>query len=297
MKKIILLAVMACVILISCSKGDEQFDATGTFEATEILVSAEQNGKILSLDIEEGQKLDVGERVGVIDTMQLYLKKLQLLSNAQSLDLQRPDILKQVASIKEQIIQAKKDQQRQENLIKANAGNQKDLDDINAKIKILSSQLEAQNSSLQKSNESLNSQTSGVRIQVMQLDDQLTKCYISSPISGIVLTKYANRGEYTIIGKALFKIADINNMYLRAYITNEQLTKIKLSQKVKVYVDKGNKDYKEYSGIISWISSSAEFTPKTIQTKDERQNLVYAIKILVHNDGIIKEGMYGQVKF
>lgn len=297
MKRTILIFGLLSLILSSCSNNKNKFDATGTFETTEVIVCSEAIGKILSFDIEEGDIVKAGQQIGIIDTIQLALQKKQLMTNAQSIDMQRPDIITQLASLKDQISQAKKDKQRLENLVVSKVANQKDLDDVNSKIKILSSQLAATQSSLDKSNRSLLLQSSSVGIQVEQIDDKLSKCRISSPIDGTILTKYVNKGEYASTGKPMFKVSDINNIYLRAYITNAQLTQIKIGQKVKVYADKGNKDYKEYEGIITWISASAEFTPKTIQTKDERENLVYAIKVLVVNDGFIKRGMYGEVKF
>ncbi len=297
MKKIALTAIVFATILASCSRNNNKFDATGTFEATEIIVSAENTGKILSLTIEEGDNVQSGQQIGLIDTVQLYLQKMQLMKNAQSIDINRPDILKQIASLNNQIAQAKKDKQRFENLVSANAANKKDLDDITSKIKILTSQKEAMNSTLEKSNRSLQAQASGVETQVLMIDDKLSKSRISSPINGVVLTKYSNEGEFVTTGKPIFKVADINNIYLRAYVTTEQLTNIKIGQKVKVFAYKGAKDYKEYAGVITWIASQAEFTPKTIQTKDERENLVYAIKISVKNDGFIKRGMYGEVSF
>lgn len=297
MKKTFAILSLTSLLAIACSNKDNDFDATGTFETTEVIVSSEAVGKILTLDLEEGQQVKAGQQLGLIDTTQLSLKRLQLLSNARSVDTQRPDILTQLSSLENQIAQAKKDKQRLENLVVAKAANQKDLDDVNSKLKILSSQLAATKSTLEKSNQSLQLQSSSISIQVEQIDDQLSKCRISSPITGTILTKYLNKGEYATNGKPIFKVADINNMYLRAYISNSQLSSIKVGQKVKVYADKGDKDYKQYDGVITWISSSAEFTPKTIQTKDERENLVYAIKVLVANDGFIKRGMYGEVKF
>lgn len=282
--------------LISCDK-EKKYDATGTFEATEVIVSAEAKGKLLELNVEEGDYLSQGKVVGVVDTVQLYLKKLQLEANRKAVDTQRPDIQKQIAATKEQIITAQRERQRVLNLLKDNAANRKQLDDWDSQIAVLKRQLEAQRSSLQNSTASLREQSSSVAIQVAQLNDQLKKCYIQSPISGTVLAKYAEAGEITTEGKPLFKVSDLKRTYLRAYITSEQLSKVKLGSKAKVYADFGKGILKEYSGVVTWISSQAEFTPKTILTDDERANQVYAVKIAIKNDGTIKLGMYGEVKF
>ena len=186
---------------------------------------------------------------------------------------------------------------RTQNLVAANAANKKQLDDINAQIEVLQKQLSAQTSTLQKSSDNISAQSSALQIQVAQLEDLLEKCTIKSPISGVVLNKYAEQGELAGTGSPLFKVADIENMYLRAYVTNDQLSGIKLNNKVTVRVDAGDGEMRSYSGTVSWISDKSEFTPKTIQTKNERANLVYATKIAVKNDGFLKIGMYGEVKF
>lgn len=284
-------------LLASCSGNDSDYDATGSFEATEIIVSAQGSGEILSLDIAEGQTLQAGEVVGQIDTVQLFLQKMSLESNVQGVRVQRPNIGAQTAAIEKQIQTLQREHTRTQNLIEANAANKKQLDDINAQIEVLQKQLSAQTSTLQKSSENIYAQSSALQIQVAQLDDLLKKCTIKSPASGVVLNKYAERGELAGTGSPLFKIADIDNMYLRAYITSDQLSGIKLNDSVTVRVDAGEGDMKSYPGTVSWISGKSEFTPKTIQTKNERANLVYAIKIAVKNDGFLKIGMYGEVKF
>ena len=296
MKKIIITAIISAV-LTSCHTADNAFDASGVFEFEEITVSAEQQGRILNFDIQEGDRIEAGKTLGVIDTVQLYYQKLQLLKNAKSLDLQRPDVLKQAAALKSQIAQAEKDCARFKNLVDAGAANTKDLDDAKSRLANLNAQLEALNSTLAKSNESLRMQASGIEVQVLMIDDKLAKCRIYAPQDGEILAKYSKAGEYVAPGKPLFKIADTENVYLRAYMTNAQVSNLKTGGIVKVYADKGDDDYREYQGVITWISPTAEFTPKTVQTKDERQNLVYAVKILVHNDGFIKRGMYGEVSF
>lgn len=296
MKSIYFFFTAMSVIFTACNSSSE-FDATGTFEATEIIVSSEANGKLFFLNAEEGSRLTRGEEVGLVDTVQLYLKKLQLVASMKSVEKQRPDIRKQIAATREQIATAKRERARVENLLKANAANQKQLDDWDSQLALLQKQLDAQISSLQNSTESLNEQSSSVAIQVAQVEDQLQKCHILAPISGTVLSKYAEPGELASTGKPLFKIADVENIYLRAYITSSQLSSVKLGDEVKVYADFGDDNRKEYPGNITWIADEAEFTPKTILTKDERANQVYAVKIAVRNDGTIKIGMYGEVKF
>ena len=232
----------------------------------------------------------------VIDTLQLYLKKLQLQASMKSVESQRPDVNKQIAATRQQIATARREKRRVENLLKAGAANQKQLDDWEAQIALLERQLTAQMSSLQNSTNSLTEQGSSVAIQVAQVEDQLAKCHVVSPISGTVLAKYAEAGELAAVGKPLFKVADIDQMYLRAYITSEQLSLVKLGNRVTVFSDYGGEERKEYPGVVTWISDRSEFTPKTILTKEERANLVYAVKIAVKNDGLLKIGMYGGVK-
>lgn len=291
-----LLATIVSIFLVSCSNSDGDVDASGTFETTEIIVSTESMGKIMQLNVEEGQQLNFNQRVGYIDTTQLYLKKLQLVASKKALQSRRPDIQKQIAALEQQIETAKTERKRVENLVKAEASTTKQLDDANAQIKVLEKQLEATKSSLENTSNSILGDNEALQIQIEQIEDQLQKCYITSPISGVVLTKYAEQGELATPGRALFKVGDVTNMILRAYVTSDQLTQIALGQKVKVYADYGE-DRKEYEGVVSWISSKSEFTPKTIQTRDERANLVYAVKINIKNDGLLKIGMYGNVKF
>ena len=292
---LVLLATSAFLTL-SCGGKDGEYDASGTFEATEIIVSSEANGKILSLDIVEGQQLEAGAPVGTIDSTQLYLKKRQLLTSVRGVEVRRPEYNKQIAATQQQIATQISEKARIERLVKAEAANQKQLDDINSSISVLQKQLEAQKSSLTTTTSGMSEDAAALMIQVDQLNDQLSKCRILSPIKGTVLVKYAEAGELTGSGKPLFKIADIENMILRAYITSDIITKLKLNQEVKVFADFGEKEMREYPGTIVWISDKAEFTPKTIQTKKERANLVYAVKIAVKNDGYIKIGMYGEVK-
>ena len=291
------LIATALLSLAACNRGDGDFDATGTFEATEILVSSEANGKIMELNIEEGDRLDAGALVGYVDSTQLYLKKMQLSAGLRSVDIRKPDIRKQIAALEQQIATARTEQQRMENLVKAKAGNQKQVDDIVNNIKYLQKQLDAQYSTLNKTTGGADAEAEGILYQIMQLDDQLQKSRIVNPQAGTVLVKYAEPGEVTAAGKPLYKIADTDLLYLRAYITSDQLSTLKQGQTVRVFADYGENDRREYPGTITWISDKSEFTPKGIQTKDERANLVYAIKIAVKNDGYLQIGQYGETVF
>lgn len=293
----ILYGTLATTLLSACGNEKGKYDATGTFEATEVIVSSEASGKLLDFNVTEGDQLQQGKEVGYVDTVQLYLKKLQLQANTTTVRSRRQDIGKQIAAIKQQIITQEREKRRWENLVKSNAGNQKQLDDINSQIAYLQKQLIAQTSTLENNNAGVNGESSSLEIQVAQLNDQLSKCHIISPINGTVLSKYAEKGELATPGKALFKVADIENMFLRAYITSDQLSQIKIGQKVKVFADYGGENVKEFPGTVTWISNKSEFTPKGILTKDERANLVYAVKVAVKNSGDIKIGMYGEVSF
>ena len=298
MKSMKLIGTFSLLLITAAGgSGMPDYDATGTFETTEVLVSSEVSGKLLWLDVEEGTVLEAGPQVGVVDTVQLYLRKKQLEASVKSVEGQLPDILKQVAALKEEIATAEREKRRVENLLKAGAANQKQLDDAQAHLEVLQKQLVAQGSTLLNSRESLTWQSSSVGVQVAQVEDQLMKCHITSPIAGTVLAKYAEAGELATMGKPLFKVADMEQMYIRAYITSEQLSQVKLGQKVTVFSDYGNDERKEYPGVVTWISDRSEFTPKTILTKDERANLVYAVKVAVKNDGYLKIGMYGGVVF
>lgn len=291
------LIATALLSLAACNRGDGDFDATGTFEATEILVSSEANGKIMELNIEEGDRLDAGALIGYVDSTQLYLMKMQLSAGLRSVDIRKPDIRKQIAALEQQIATARTEQQRMENLVKAKAGNQKQVDDIVNNIKYLQKQLDVQYSTLNKTTGGADAEAEGILYQIMQLDDQLQKSRIVNPQAGTVLVKYAEPGEVTAAGKPLYKIADTDLLYLRAYITSDQLSTLKQGQTVRVFADYGENDRREYPGTITWISDKSEFTPKGIQTKDERANLVYAIKIAVKNDGYLKIGQYGETVF
>lgn len=298
-KKRILLSVvfLSITYLTSCSNNSSDYDATGTFEADEIIVSAEATGKLILFNPQEGDTLKKEEVIGIIDTAQLYLKKKQLEASITAILSKQPDIITQLAALQRQIEYTENEKKRIENLVRSEAATLKQLDDINSQLDVLKKQYEATKSSLTITKQGLQSETIPLIAQIEQIEDQLRKSYIKNPVSGIVLTRYAKQNEVVSIGKALYKIADLSEMTLRAYISGNQLVQVKLGQKVKVFVDDGSNGKKEMPGEVYWISSKSEFTPKTIQTKEERINLVYAIKVKVINDGFIKIGMYGEVKF
>lgn len=283
--------------LFSCNRNQNSFDASGSFETEETIISSEATGRLEVFNVEEGQTLKSGDIVGSIDSTQLYLKKKQLESQVKSTLSQKPNIAAQIAALQIQLSTAEREQKRLANLVKAEAATQKQLDDATSQVDMIKKQLEAQQSSLNITTESINQQTNPLQVQIEQINDQLSKCRLVNPVNGTVLTKYAEEKEMTAVGKALYKIADVSALYLRAYISGAQLSQVKLNQSVTVSVDDGEKKFKQYSGTITWISDKAEFTPKTIQTKEERSNMVYAIKVKVKNDGALKIGMYGEVKF
>lgn len=283
--------------IVSCSNGDQEFDASGNFEATEIIVSSEATGRIMELNIEEGALVEKGLKLGYVDTIQLQLQKERLHATSAAIKSRKADIPKQIAAVDQQVSNLQIEKTRAERLIEVGAGNTKTLDDINAQIRTLQRQRTAQLSSLENGNMSADREDTAIEIQIRQLEDQLARCKIFSPINGTVLGKYAEAGEITAAGKPLFKVADMETIILRAYITTGQLTKLKIGDSVKVFADFGEKNQRSYDGTISWIADKAEFTPKTIQTKEERENLVYAIKVIVRNDGYLKIGMYGELQF
>lgn len=283
--------------IVSCSNGDQEFDASGNFEATEIIVSSEATGRIMELNIEEGALVEKGVKLGYVDTIQLQLQKERLHATSAAIKSRKADIPKQIASIDQQISNLQIEKNRAERLISMGAGNTKTLDDINAQISTLKKQRSAQLSSLQRNNSSADSEGFAIEVQIKQLEDQISRCKIYSPVKGTIIGKYAEEGEFTTVGKPLFKVADLDTITLKAYVTQSQLTKLKFRDKVRVFADFGEKERREYEGIISWISDKAEFTPKTIQTKEERENFVYALKVRVKNDGYLKIGMYGELLF
>ena len=296
MKKFIAMA-SAALMLAACGKSEKEYDATGTFEATETTISAEQNGTLLTFAINEGDEIEAGREVGLIDTTQTWLKLQQAQATQAVYQSQKPDIEKQTSATRQQLAKAQAEQQRYKELVADGAAPSKMLDDVTNQVQVLQRQLAAQLSSLSTNTNALSKQMAATEVQIDQLRDQLRKCHITAPLKGIVLEKYAERGEFVAIGKPLFKMADMEEVYIRAYVTSAQLQDIRTGQQVKVFADYGNGQKKEYDGVVSWISSRSEFTPKTILTDDERADLVYALKVRVKNDGYIKIGMYGEVKF
>ena len=282
------------LILAGCSRS-QSFDATGTFEATEITVSAEASGRILAFDVNEGDRIAQGQTVGTIDTVQLYLQKMQLERQIASVRSNRPDISKQVTALREQIAQQEAERTRIKRLLDDGAATTKQLDDIDASLKILNGQLEATLSTLRNNTASIDENSSSIELQIAQVEDRLAKCRIVSPVTGTVLAKYAETGELASTGRPLMKVADLDHIYLRAYFTSEQLAALQLGQEVTVTADFGADEQYEYPGHIIWIASESEFTPKNIQTRHTRANLVYAVKIAVENDGRLKIGLYGEV--
>jgi len=312
MKQLIsLLPVLSIIILTSCNGNGNDFDASGTFEADEVIVSAEIPGRITRLIAEEGMEIPKDSVVGAIDADGLVLQKEQVEASIAALRQKTTDVNPQVKLLRDQIsVQQSQlanlqyEKKRVENLLKADAATQKQLDDINSAIEVLQKQISVTNQQISVQQNTIATQNRGILSEsrplekkAEQIGDQLDKANITNPVSGTVITKYAEEGEVTGTGKALYKIADLSTLYLRAYITGVQIAQVKLGQSVRVYIDDGKKHYREYPGTITWIADKAEFTPKTIQTKEERANLVYAMKVKVKNDGLMKIGMYGEVKF
>lgn len=293
---ITLCALMLASSLAGCGHKDPEYDAYGVFEATEVIVSAEVSGRILSLETAEGTPLKAGSVIGYIDSTQLSLTRQQLEASLRGLRQRRPDVHTQLAALEAQVNTARREQQRLEKLVLAQAATQKQLDDLNGQLTVLERQLAATQSNLETTLYGLDAEETALQLKIEQVSDQLAKCRLSSPIDGTLVVKYAEPGELAVPGKPLFKVADLDHMFLRAYVTADQLAQVKLGQRVTVYADYGRKTI-PYKGKVTWIASTAEFTPKTIQTKQERANLVYAVKVAVTNDGYLKIGLYGGLTF
>lgn len=294
MKKIALISI-AATLMISC-QNKQKYDATGIFEATTVTISAETSGKILMLDLNEGDDISTGQRVGIIDTTLLVLQQKQLQSQQQSMEKSSPDIAAQAAALRSQISHQQNECDRISRLLADGAATQKQYDDAVAQLKILRGQLEGLLSTLDKNRSSINESASALQYQKEQIEEQIRKSNIIAPITGTVLLKYAEQGEYATPGRPLFKMANLNDIYLRSYFTASQLAHINIGQEVTVIADFGGEEQYEYPGKIIWIAQESEFTPKSIQTQDSRANLVYAVKIAVKNDGRLKLGQYGEVR-
>lgn len=287
MKRIFYILTIAGIIT-SCGKENEKADGYGSFEATEITVSAQANGELFNFTLNEGEQLEKAQQVGFVDTVALHLKKDMLYAQKEVIQAQSRGVLSQIAVLKEQIKVINVNKDRVEKLLKDGAATQKQLDDINGEIQIRESQIK----SIQSQNAPVVSQLKSVEAQLNEIQEQIEKCKVINPVSGTILEKYVENNEVVNFGKPLYKIADLSTVFLKAYVSEPQLATIKLGQEVIVHIDSGD-GTKDYNGIISWISANAEFTPKVIQTKEERVNLVYAIKVQVENDGGIKIGMPG----
>jgi HlyD family secretion protein len=310
-KRILILVISTAAALFGCSRDANKFDASGTFEANEVIVSAEIPGKLLSFNVEEGSQLAGDSVVGIIDSVPLVLQKSQVEASMQALHERTADVSPQVKLLQDQVAvqqvqldYLQKEKARTERLVKADAATTRQLDEITNQIDVLtkqidvnSQQIKVQQNMVGTQNRGILSETRPLKQSIAQLQDQVRRSMITNPVGGTVLTRYAMAGEVVTAGKALYKIADLSQILLRAYISGPQLSQVKLNQQVLVLVDSGANAYRKYTGTITWISDKAEFTPKTIQTKDERANLVYAIKIRIKNDGLIKIGMYGEVNF
>jgi HlyD family secretion protein len=290
------LFILAFLVLIGCSSDNDKSDAFGNFEAEEVIISSEGIGTISGLTAEEGDRIEKGTILGQIDTMQLYLQKQQVIASMTAIASRRQDVQVQVNVLEERRRNLVREKSRLENLIKDGAATQKQIDDITGEIEVIGRNILATKMGLETTNSALTNELKPHSESLRILDDKIAKCRIVSPITGTIVTKYSENGEFASIGKPIIKLADIDNIYLKAYVSGAQLADIKLGMGVKILVDKGKDDYYFFEGKVSWISPKAEFTPKIIQTKDERVNLVYAFKVLVKNDGKIKIGMPGEVK-
>lgn len=294
MKKIVFLSALFCT-LISC-QNNKKYDATGIFEATTVTVSSETNGKLISFTVEEGDSVTMGQQVGLVDTTLLSLQQKQLMSQQSAVEKSSPDIAAQVAALRTQIAHQQNECDRIARLLAGGAATMKQSDDANAQLATLHGQLEGLLSTLDKDRSSITESASALQYQREQIEEQIRKSNIVAPITGTILQKYAEQGEYATPGRPLFKMANLDNIYLRSYFTASQLANITIGQEVTVIADFGGDEQYEYPGKIIWIAQESEFTPKSIQTQDTRANLVYAVKIAVSNDGRLKLGQYGEVR-
>lgn len=289
------ITLIAVLVLVSCSN-NEDYDATGIFEANTVTVSAETSGKLLEFSIDEGDSIATGQEVGLIDTTLLSLQQKQIKSQMASTEKSSPNIAAQAAALRSQIAHQEEECERVSRLLADGAATKKQHDDANARLRTLRGELQGLLSSLDNSRSSITESASALQYQREQVEEQIRKSRIIAPITGTVLQKYAEQGEYASPGRPLFRMANLNDIYLRSYFTASQLAHIKIGQKVTVIADFGGDEQYEYPGTITWIAQESEFTPKSIQTKDSRANLVYAVKIAVKNDGRLKLGQYGEVR-
>jgi len=281
------------IALIACNKKESQSDAYGNFEADPVLVSAEATGKLLQFTVSQGQQIDSGTVAGIIDTAQIVLSKQQLSAQSSAVNAKKGTIRSQIAVFEEQIINLKVNETRVREMLKDGAATQKQMDDITGQISVVEKQI----ASTQTQFISVEKEIEVLKAQENILDEQYRRCFIKSPLSGTVLETYAEQGEITATGKTLFKVADIGELTLKVYVDGSLLPSVKLGQQVEVIIDKNQKENHQLTGKVAWISPEAEFTPKIIQTKEERVKLVYAVKIKVPNDGRLKIGMPGEANF
>ncbi|HQS54528.1 MAG: HlyD family secretion protein [Bacteroidetes bacterium 24-39-8] len=307
----LIFTIISIAFLSACSSNQLKYDAAGIFEADEVIVSSELPGKILDFKVNEGNLIQKGAAVAIIDALPISLQQEQLEASVKALSQKTQNVAPQIKLLNDQIAvqttqltNLQHEQDRIETLLKADAATAKQLDDINFQIEsvkkqiaVTQQQIAVQINNVQTQNRAILSETNPLEKQIAQLKDKEKRSTIINPINGTILTKYAMEGEITSAGKAMYKIADLSSLILRTYISGTQLSQIKIGQNVKVFIDEGDKKYKNYTGTITMVSDKAEFTPKTIQTKDERANLVYAVKVLVKNDGYLKIGMYGEIQF
>lgn len=293
MKNKLLVYLLITVLFQSCSSSGELSDAYGNFEAVEVTVSSESQGKVTAMMLEEGSTIDSGLLVLQTDTVTLWLKYKQVESQRKAISAKVSNILSQVNVQEQQKKNLLSEKKRIEKLLKDKAVPEKQIDDINNAIAVIDKQIEM----IKTQNQAVFSELDGMDFQLKQIRDQINRCYVMNPIKGTVLEKYIEQAEMVVPGRALYKIANLDELVLRAYVDESQLGSIKIGQQTKVIIDDGKGGLKEMAGAVTWISSQAEFTPKIIQTREERQNLVYAIKIKVKNDGSIKIGMPGEAIF
>lgn len=290
-----IVVILSAAVATACTNGKFKGFATGTFDASEVIISSEIPGKIVEFRVEEGERVEQGQVLAVMDTIQIYLQKQQLLKNIEALRSNRPDMDTQLAPYREELQKQQREIRRITNLVEADAATTKSLDDIKSGVAVAEKQLAAQENALRKNLAALDAQIDALVLQSEQVDDQLRRASVTAPISGTVISKYAQEGELAAQGRPLLKIADTENMFLRAYLTSEQLTDVKLGQGVVVTADFGGGNRREYPGVVTWISDRGEFTPKNIVTSNDRANMVYAIKVSIRNDGYAKIGMYGEL--
>jgi HlyD family secretion protein len=296
-KQIIFALAVGWLSAVSCGRFGAEEVASGAFEATEVMVSAQAAGEILRLDAEEGARIEAGRAMGLIDTLQLHLKREQLLAGIRAAEGRMSDVALQTASLRRQLSKQEAEWLRFQNLQRADAATEKQVDDLRSSVEVLEKQLDAQTEALRQGNRALAAEVDALRMQVAQVEDRIGKSVICAPMDGVVLARYAERGELAVEGRALFQIADLNRVYLRAYITADRLAQLSMGQAVQVYADSGTREMKAYEGVLTWVSDQAEFTPRSVLTKNERAHLVYAVKVAVENDGYLKIGMYGELRF